>query len=99
MSAKPHKKVRLGDLLVSQQLITEDQLKQALKEQKRSGRKLGRVLTDIGAISEGQLHGALARHLNIEFLELGNLHLDLATVNLLPEAHARRYRAIAPLSI
>ena len=50
--------VRLGDLLLEKKLITEQQLKQALDEQKRSGRKLGRVLIDIGAVVPRQICNA-----------------------------------------
>ena len=50
------KKVRLGDLLIEQKLISQAQLSQALDEQKRTGRKLGRVLTDLGIVQEQQLH-------------------------------------------
>ena len=54
------KRVRLGDLLLEKKLISEQQLKEALAEQRRSGRKLGRVLVDIGAVSEADLHSCLA---------------------------------------
>ena len=49
--ARPEK-IRLGELLVQQSLITEEQLRQALDEQKRSGRKLGRVIVDSGLVTE-----------------------------------------------
>lgn len=43
--ARPEK-IRLGDLLIKQGLLTDEQLKLALEEQKRSGRKLGRIVVD-----------------------------------------------------
>ena len=67
---------------------------QALGEQKKTGRKLGRVLTDLGIVQEQQLNDALARHLQIPFVELRQLTLDQAVVRLLPEALARRFRAL-----
>jgi MSHA biogenesis protein MshE len=88
------KKIRLGELLVRENVITEQQLQDALQRQKQSGKKLGRALTDVGAITEKSLHEFLARHLEIDYIELGNLNLDHAAVQLLPEAHARRYRAL-----
>ncbi|MDH3589192.1 MAG: ATPase, T2SS/T4P/T4SS family [Gammaproteobacteria bacterium] len=88
------KRIRLGDLLKSEGVITEAQLQEALVRQKQTGQKLGRALTDVGAISEHDLHVLLARHLGIDYLELSNLQLDLAVVSLLPEAQARRYRAL-----
>jgi len=46
------KKVRLGELLLENKLISDEQLKTALAEQKRTGRKLGRVFTDLGMVRE-----------------------------------------------
>ena len=54
------KKVRLGELLVEQKIISDAQLASALGEQKRTGRKLGRVLTDLGLVEESRLHEVLA---------------------------------------
>ena len=58
-------KVRLGDLLVQQKLISQDQLAFALEQQKRSGRKLGRVLVDNAFVTEEHISEALAKQLNI----------------------------------
>jgi MSHA biogenesis protein MshE len=88
------KKVRLGELLLEHKLISEEQLQAALAEQKRTGRKFGRVLTDLGILKEQQLNDALARHLKIPFVDLKQLTLDPGTVRLLPEALARRFRAL-----
>ncbi|MBC7983571.1 MAG: MSHA biogenesis protein MshE, partial [Candidatus Obscuribacterales bacterium] len=88
------KKVRLGELLIENKVISEEQLKTALTEQKRTGRKLGRVLTDLGLVREETLHDILAKHLNIQFVDVRQLNLDPAVVRLLPEAHARRFRAL-----
>ncbi len=94
MRPERRKKIRLGELLIEQKVITEAQLNQALGEQKKTGRKLGRVLTDLGIVQEQQLNDALARHLQIPFVELRQLTLDQAVVRLLPEALARRFRAL-----
>jgi MSHA biogenesis protein MshE len=89
-----NKRVKLGALLVDRKLISETQLNDALGEQQRTGRKLGRVLTDIGAISEHELHKCLAEYLEIPFVDLAHMSFDPKVVNLLPENHARRYRAL-----
>jgi MSHA biogenesis protein MshE len=96
MDALPRKRVRVkvGALLIEQALITQAQLDTALKEQKRSGRKLGRVLMDLGILSEDQLNQALARHLHLPYADLRQMSLDPAVVRLLPESHARRFRAL-----
>jgi MSHA biogenesis protein MshE len=94
MKPEKRKKIRLGELLIEQKVINEAQLNQALAEQKRTGRKLGRVLTDLGIVEEQHLNDALARHLQIPFVDLRQLSLEQATVRLLPEALARRFRAL-----
>jgi MSHA biogenesis protein MshE len=94
MRPERRKKIRLGELLIEQKVIDAAQLEQALAEQKKTGRKLGRVLTDLGIVQEQQLNEALARHLQIPFVDLKQLTLDPATVRLLPEALARRFRAL-----
>ena len=94
MSSLARKKVRLGELLLEHKLITEEQLQSALAEQKRTGRKLGRVMTDIGLVKEEKLNEVLAQHLQIPFIDVRQLTLDQQTVKLLPEVQARRFRAM-----
>ena len=96
MKPERRKKIRLGELLIEQKVINEAQLQQALGEQKKTGRKLGRVLTDLGIVQEQQLNDALARHLQIPFVDLRQLTLEPAVVKLLPEVLARRFRAQCP---
>jgi len=87
-------KLRLGELLVRQDVITNDQLTLALEQQKKSGRKLGRVLVEGGYVTEEKLSQALARQLNIPFVKLKFYQLQPDVVQLLPEAQARRFRAL-----
>lgn len=93
--AQPRLKMRLGDLLVQEQIISDDQLQLALQQQRQTGRKLGNTLIDLGFISEVQLLQFLARQLDVPFFDLNNLTIDAAAVPLLPEVQARRYRALA----
>ena len=90
----PPQKVRLGDLLIQQGLLTEDQLKIALDEQKRTGRKLGRVFVESGYVTEEGISQALARQLRIPFIDLKNFTPKPDLIKLLPEAPARRFRAM-----
>jgi MSHA biogenesis protein MshE len=94
VSTGPRKRIRLGELLVDQKLLTSEQLQSALDEQKRTGRKLGRVLTELNLVREETLHEVLAKHLQIPFIDVRQLTLDHQTVRLLPEAQARRFRAL-----
>ena len=88
------KRIRIGDLLVDQSLITEGQLKLALQEQKISGKKIGRVLVDMGMVLESELLGTLSSHLKIPFLEMKHFQLDQQLSANLDESYARRYRAL-----
>jgi MSHA biogenesis protein MshE len=88
-------RVRLGDVLVSQKAISQEQLKLGLDEQKRSGRKLGRVLVDLGFVTEDRIAQALARQLNLAYVNLKHFNFNRAVVLKLPEAAARRFRALA----
>jgi len=91
----PRKKIRIGDLLVEHNVITENQLLRALAEQKQSGHKLGRTLIELGFVSEDKLLELLSRQLQVPFIELRHYKYNAETVRLLPETIARRYRAIA----
>ncbi len=90
----PPQKIRLGDLLIQQGLLTEEQLKIALDEQKRTGRKLGRVFVESGYVTEAGISQALARQLRIPFIELKTFTPRADLIKLLPEAPARRFRAL-----
>ena len=82
---------RLGDLLVAEGLITPDQLKQALAQQKGKADKLGAVLVRLGFISEEQLIGFLSRQYGIPSITLSNLDVDVDTLRLVPVTIARKY--------
>ncbi|WP_221800017.1 GspE/PulE family protein [Oceanobacter mangrovi] len=88
------KRVRIGDLLLERNLITEDQLQEALAEQKRSGKKLGRAITDMGFLTEDNLLGTLADYCGYPFIDLTHFRLDSRLVHRLPESQARRFRAL-----
>ncbi|MDD2884542.1 MAG: ATPase, T2SS/T4P/T4SS family [Dechloromonas sp.] len=90
----PPQKIRLGDLLIQQGLLTEEQLKNALEQQKATGRKLGRVFVDSGFVSEAQIAQALARQLRVQYVDLKSFTPDLKLIARLPEAAARRFRAL-----
>jgi MSHA biogenesis protein MshE len=91
---KRPERIRLGDLLVQQKLISQEQLRGALEDQARSGRKLGRVLIDSGYLSEDQIGEALARQLGVPFINLKYYNFSPAVTRKLPEAQARRFRAL-----
>lgn len=80
---QPRTKLRLGDVLVEHKIISEAQLQAALKEQKKSGHKLGRALIALGYISEEQLMAFLSRQLQVPFIDLKHLPtIDLPSPTL-----------------
>jgi MSHA biogenesis protein MshE len=90
----PRKKIRIGDLLVQNSIISETQLQQALDKQRQSGLRLGRVLVELGFVEENQFLSFLAQQMDVAFIDLKQFNFDANLVMRLPEIHARRYRAI-----
>jgi MSHA biogenesis protein MshE len=89
------KKIRIGDLLIANKVISQQQLDTALADQKKSGRKLGRVLVENGFLSEDQLLVFLSQQLNVPYIDLRRYNYKPETVRMIPETYARRFRAIA----
>jgi type IV pilus assembly protein PilB len=84
----------LGEMLLSEGLITQAQLDAALKAQAERGLPIGQLLVEDGAVTEAVLMGALARQLGLEFVDLAEYPIDRGAVALLPEAMARRLLAL-----
>ena len=88
------RKIRIGDLLIQNQVITPEQLTIALAEQKKTGRKLGRSLIDLKFIKELDLLNFLSRQLQIPFLDITRYPRKADYTKLLPESLARRFRVL-----
>jgi type IV pilus assembly protein PilB len=85
---------RLGDLLVAEGLITAEQLRQALGEQKGKADKLGSILVRLGSLSEEQLIGFLSRQYGIPSITIANLDVDAETLRLVPAHIAKKYEVL-----
>jgi type IV pilus assembly protein PilB len=94
MTTVKRKAKQLGQILIEQGLITPAQLEEALEEHRKTPKSLGRVLIDLGLIKEADLVRALAEQVGLEFVDLADYHIDPSSTTLLPDALARRYRAI-----
>jgi MSHA biogenesis protein MshE len=94
-SAGRPEKLRLGDVLVQQRLISQEQLQQTLDLQRQTGKKMGRLLIETGLITEELLANGLARQLRVPFVNLKTFPFRTEVTKLLPEAAARRFRALA----
>ena len=91
----PRKKIRLGDLLVEKELITEDQLMASLAAQKQTGQKLGRTLISRGLVTEDEMLELLSTQLQVPFIDLKQYNYDAETIQIIPETLARRYRVVS----
>jgi type IV pilus assembly protein PilB len=94
MSQVKRKSKQLGQILIELGYITAEQLETALEEHRKTPKSLGRVLIDLGMIKESDLVRALAEQVGLEFVDLGDFQVDPMVTALLPEALARRYRAL-----
>ena len=91
--ARPEK-IRLGELLVQQKLISQEQLMFALDEQRRSGRKLGRILVDNAFITDEHVSQMLGKQLGIPYINLKLYNVNPEIAGRLSENQARRLHAL-----
>ncbi len=85
---------RLGDLLVAEGLITEDQLGKALAAQRGSTEKLGSILVKLNFVQEEQLIGFLSRQYGIPSITLSQLDIDPEVLKLVPDSIAKKYEVL-----
>ncbi|MDX2493504.1 MAG: GspE/PulE family protein [Desulfuromusa sp.] len=90
----PRQKIRIGDLLVKNGVITDEQLMNALATQKKTGGKLGNTLIELGLVTSRQFHEFLANQMNMPFIDLKHYNYKPEVVRLLSETAARRFRAM-----
>jgi type IV pilus assembly protein PilB len=89
--------VRLGEILVKESLITQDQLQKALEFQRVNGGKLGSCLTKMGFITDDDITGVLSRQYGVPSINLKYYEIDANVIRLIPQDTALRYQVV-PLS-
>jgi len=89
--------VRLGEILIKESLITQDQLQKALEFQRANGGKLGSCLTKMGFITDDDITGVLSRQYGVPSINLKYYEIDPNVIKLIPQDTALRYQVI-PLS-
>jgi type II secretory ATPase GspE/PulE/Tfp pilus assembly ATPase PilB-like protein len=92
--AEQRKKLRLGELLVQQGLITHDQLRIALTEQKSQNIPIGRLLVRLGFVTEAVIRDIMARTIGQESIDLSQVLVDAEALKLVPQEFARRHRLL-----
>ena len=91
-----NEKKKLGEVLIAQEIITQEELQQALEKQKNTGEKLGTCLVKLGAITEMTLVEVLSSMLEIPQVKLDNFQIEGSAASLIPEEMAREHN-IVPL--
>jgi type IV pilus assembly protein PilB len=89
--------VRLGEILIKESLITQEQLQKALEFQRSNGGKLGSCLTKMGFITDDDITGVLSRQYGVPSINLKFYEIDPNVIKLIPQDTALRYQVI-PLS-
>jgi general secretion pathway protein E/type IV pilus assembly protein PilB len=90
--ANPQAKRHIGQILIDQGILTEDQLRIALLEQTKQHVPVGRLLVQLGFVSEATLRDALSEKLGMQSVDLAHIIVDPAALKMLPRELARRYR-------
>ena len=87
---------RLGEILLTENLLTRDQLGQALAEQKTSGHRLGYILVKMGALAEVEVTKVLARQHRMPAVDLSRFEVDPKILKLIPADLAKKH-CVLPL--
>ena len=91
-------KMRIGEMLLKQGYINEEQLNKALEMQKTSGKRLGRTLVDLGFMPEERLIEILSMQFEVPYVRLENFIIDPDAYTYLPEDLCKTYK-IVPLFV
>ncbi len=86
--------LRLGELLVRENMITHDQLRKAMEEQKRAGGRLGTHLTRMGYIADDDLTQFLSRQYGVPAVNLGDFEVDPEVIKLIPKDVADKHQVL-----
>src|SRR5215472_11874300 len=84
------RRTRLGDFLLSKEIITQEQLEQALVHQKKNGSFLGEALIALGFISASKLGSYMQELTTFPFVELATTPIDVELAQMIPEQMARQ---------
>ena len=92
--AEQRRKLRLGELMIQQGLISQDQLRIALIEQETNNIPLGRQLVRLGFVSENMVRDLVAHTIGQESIDLSTVVADADALTMVPEDFSRRYHLL-----
>ena len=87
-------KKRIGDILVEEGILTEEQLEEALKAAKAENKKIGEAITDLGFATEQDIAEALSSQLGFEYVNLSTVHIPDNVLGLINESVLRKHLMI-----
>ncbi len=88
------KKVKLGEILVKEKVISKDELDKALAIHQTDGRKIGQILVELGCASEEEILSHLALQLGVPYVKLGSYDLKQEIISLIPLEMAQKHNVI-----
>ena len=83
-----------GEILIASKKISQEELDKALAVQKNTGKKLGKILVEMGMLEEKAVYEFLALQLNIPLIDLNNMPIDPDVIQLVPEKIIRKYQIL-----
>ena len=89
--------VRIGEMLVKEQLITTQQLQEAVSQQKARGGKVGPILIELGYVKDEDLTTLLSRQYGVPSINLSQFEIDERVTRIIPPETTRKYQVV-PLS-
>ena len=88
--------LRIGEVLMERNYITQEQMEQALAYQKEHREKrVGQILIELGFVTEAQVLEALAARLGLEIVSIGQMQVDLTAVRMIPRELAEKQNLLA----
>ena len=84
-------KKRIGDMLINEHVITEEQLEQALPVARKNGKKIGETLIEMGMTTENEIAKALAIQLQLELVDLGKINIPEDMLRLVSDSVLRKH--------
>jgi len=89
--------VKLGELLLKENMVTPQQLQEALNHQKMNGGKLGKAFISLGYVRDEEITSLLSRQYGVPSINLDHFEVDPAIIKIIPAETARKYQVL-PLS-
>ncbi|MEF3254913.1 MAG: type IV-A pilus assembly ATPase PilB [Deferribacterales bacterium] len=85
---------KIGAILLSENLITEEQLQKALELQKKEGGRLGSILVKLGFIDEHKIAEFLSQQYGVTYIDLKNTKIDPKVLSIIPKDTCRKYMVV-----